>query len=759
MFRRGLLLATLAVAAWMAAAPTLAQELGPMALLGVNSALEGTDGGGAPAAAPPAAPGDPAPARSGACALTDDQIKEKLHAGGKKRALVIRGGKYGVAPYALSIIRRAAEACSFDPAVKKFLEDHLSRQYISDDAEVVARLEAMGYEVKRFTSAEYANAQARFKPDVLAELRKPETAVLVFYGHGNPDHFWLLDERENNVPGLDEMIRDKRLKHPAEAISVDDLHGAVKDRGGLDALILHGCQNGTSSYRRERGIEQGQGVTFSECVKKGQGFFGGWVTFSVYLHAETLPILERFFCHFASFDAAKPEASKDSGRYWMRSGGIGRKMSEIAFCGDGSGSAEADLAKDPQIVVHMMDYVAKVEPVRLFIEMLHKVKIDAAPLPAVLTDYLVAQYRYAEKNRVPMRQPGRGEPPALSATPTTAEINALLAYHGGPVLSEILHTVAPGLVFLEKESIRIDEGDKERLYIDLRFSLKNAQEIQRVLAQLQKANDYATREKLNAGVGEHLGNQLADNIGKAIKRANEALVDTIAKVNLQMSLEKSAKLDGDGKVSCYTLKPWVRRYHIAVGDVPADLAKGGTSPYEIHVSTKAIDTFVRKTLKNLFPGEIELKYDPGALAPNLYAYLSMRHDYQGPVYAIRDGLATTSLWQFRVNWFRIRDGYAYGKTTTSVRFKAAGGLKVSLDPDVDLWLTDGWGPISFAKGALSRYATDAINKDIKAKTAAGIDFADYVPAEFKNDVAGVVEIKDIKVRADAVSIYIDHVKK
>lgn len=760
-------------------APAQPRERGPFAISLLNVNFGNGERSTTPAAtgAGAAQPAENTICRSG---LTEEQLKERLHRGGKKRALVVRGGNFGVHPEIVKIIQRAAKSLAFYPEVKDFLEKELQREYISDDTEVIEKLKGMGYEVRHLTSRDYASKLERFKPDILEELGRAETTVMVYYGHGGPDDMYILDARENRVPWLEGVVRAPEAAHPQVTISAAELKAAVTGRGGLDALIMHGCQNGTRSYRKERKGHDVPGVTFAETVKKDEGFFSGWVTYSVYLRPETLPILQKFFCHVASWGGRATEESRKTSRHYIRASGLAHKMAEIAFGNDGSELPRAELEGDAEITGHAVEYMSRCEPVKNVIELVHDLKHTRAEPGAAVRGFLMKHTMYCLRKGVPLA-PGVRTMPRFSVPPTTDELNKILNDYSRPLMQEIFDIVSPGLVKIQEQKLTLDS--ENHLFVDLKFKLSSSQEIEKALKIVGDATDPGVRRTLTGGVGEHLGAQLADRIRDAIARGREALGDDLAEVRIQLSLEKVDELDDKKqKTGRFRIQPWVYRYHIAVGEIPASLMEP-KDPYEIHIAVGVIDKMVRKTLDTMLSGEVELKYTKQIdYFPDLsvYAYLSLRSDRQGPVREANGGLSTKSVWQLRVNWptvghergftdtwvpvpyiypvIRIVPGYAYAESDIGLKVEPAGDLKVKFDPSLQVKLTGGWGPIDspVLRTLVTAKINEVANKVLKGKLSEPVDFARFIPEANRGDVVGKVKIRSIEVRDGVLSIRLAH---
>jgi hypothetical protein len=714
-------------------------------LLGVGSPTDGRSPGA------PGASGRPGSGQSvrttdpeDCSGATPEELRNQLQLGGRKTALIVRGGKYGINVQALEFIRRIADASAVDPSVQKFLKENLSQPYIDDQAAVKAVFERAGYNVKTITSADFAGRLSDMKAAVLDVLKKPETSVFVFYGHGNTSQIWLTDERENNVPGLEELLRKREDHHPQQTLSVDELLDLRKGHK-LDGLILHGCQNATDVYAKERKGAKLQN-TFADCVSPdGQGFFAGWVTFSVYLRPETPTVLNRFFCHMSKRGKLTPAQLRVSSRHFMRSDGIGYTCSRLAFEGDGSGIEKKELDADREVRPHSMEYLAQVEPICNVLKLLEAVKFENTNLAEDIKTYLVRQVRYCTANKISMQQAGKGTPPAISNPPTTSEVNALLAYHAFPILDEVVRAVAPGLVALKEPAIRIKESDPESLFLDLALQVRKGKELEEILKIVRSVCEGDLKDGIKNADGFGIGPQLAERIESTLNAVTKALDETVVDLSIQLSFRKFRPKDS----STNRLKPTVHGYNLAIGDVPAKLKESRKTPYEIHISMKTLNRLADRILTELFDSWFYV----GKFVVHCYARMN---SFDSLTKGYGNAALLRSSWSIRGYWGLLGDddGWRYGSLKMSIHLSVfpAGDLKLRLVPRVYVQLGSEW-PFS---GTLSSILTDKAGAEVRARVSS-VDFADYIPKEVKSEIVGVVKIQAVDISTQAASVYIDRV--
>lgn len=743
---RALALVACSLVPWftLRAQPAPPAELAAISILGVQPAMpEPPPGPGAPPVpllgVPPAAAAPAAPA----CGADLAQLSARIHAGGQKTALIIRGGKFGVNEQVLAIIKRVADVFGVDPSVQAFLRTYLSEQYISDDRQVKARLEEMGYRVEHLASSSYAANLAQMKADVLAVASRPETTLLVFYGHGSTWGAWLTTNRENNVPGLGEILRRPEEVHPDQVLSVDDLRSA-RGANPLDGIIMHGCQQGTNPYLKEIRGTNGEN-TFADCVKAGGiGFFAGWVTYSTYLNPDTLPILDRYFCHVANRDALALDARKRSSRHWTRTSAIGRKMTILAFGSDGSSLEESVLAADPEVHGHDMQYLSDVVPVRLFIDLLCDLKNGDASLAADVRKFLVAYYRYALANGIPMRQAGMGEPPRLSDSPTTTEVNRLIAYHGRIIVGEALQAIAPGLVELKSKRVYFDDASPAKLFADLEFEVRRSAELDDVVRLLRRIFEQQLADGTSNGIGGGIGPQLGTRIARTIDELVKALDSQLVAVTVELSLEKARKPDGAN-----TLRPLIYGYNLCLGELSHARRSSRDAPYEIHMSLTTVERLFKRAARAMFGSEVKV-YESRLV--DLHARL------HGEPQVVRAG--NRSLWvrmkvEVRGDWALVSDGYGHLWADVDLTVSPAGGLKIAVVPSASIKFLEGWPFPDWLGRIIARRVAEKVNEKIR-ESIGTIDFAPYFPPEVRGEVAGVVKIDSIGFDWEALNVLIRH---
>jgi hypothetical protein len=745
LLRAGALVAVL-LFPWFALLAQPAPELAAISILGVQPAMEAPpEPDDVPAAVPvlgvPAAP--IAPAVPG-CGADIAGVQGRIHAGGRKTALIIRGGRFGINQQVLGILKRIADVFEVDPSVQRFLRTYLQEQYISDDRQVKARLEAMGYHVEHKTSLGYANNLGQMKADVLEVLRRPETTLVVFYGHGSTWGAWLTDDRENNAPGLAELLRRPEERHPEQVLSVDDVK-AARGSNPLDGMIMHGCQQGTNPYLKEiKGTNSD--ATFADCVKPdGMGFYAGWVTYSTYLDPRTMPILDRYFCHVATRDTLAADARKRSSRFWTRTSAIGRKMTLLAFGSDGSSLDEAVLAADPEVHGHDFEYLSDVVPVRLFIELLCDLKMGNGTLAADVRKFLIDYYRYVQANDIPMRQAGQGEPPRLSPSPTTAELNRLIAYHGRIMVGEALQAIAPGLVELKSKRVYFSDAQPEKLFADLEFEVRRASELDEVVRLLRRLYEQQIADGLSTGVGGAIGPQLGARISSTLDELVRALDTQLVAVTVELSLEKAKKPDG----TTNTVRPTIYGYNLCVGDLSHARRASRDAPYEIHMSLATVERLFKRAATSMFGSEIKV-YESRLV--DLYARM------HGEPQIVRTDNQT--LWvrmkvEVRGDWALVSDGFGYLWADITLNVTPGGGLKVNVRPSVGIRFLDGWPFPAWVGRIIATKVAEKVTAKLRERIGT-VDFAPYFPEAVRGEVAGVVKIDHIGFDWEALKVLIRH---
>jgi hypothetical protein len=722
----------------------------------------------------PADPPRPVPAATGPSCLSAAQRAEliaHLQRGGQKTALIVRGGKYGIHPRVVASLRRLAAAMDADPDVSEFLRATLGREYISDEEAARAVLESAGYRVVLLTSADHERAGRlhRFKADVLDVLARPETSVMIFYGHGYPDGMLLAGEREHSVPGPADIARRARGEStPSDYLGADEIR-ACRGSSRLDALILHGCQGGLEDYLALKGGLTGP--TFGDCVKERTGFLAGWITYSVYVNPRTPAILEAFLCHAhaaATGGAGAPAGSRAgrSSRYFIRSSrDVGRKIAMIANLDDrqaiaGHAGSLArpvtldDVDTDPDVHEHAAAEIAAVEPLRIGIDLAHALRHGRASLAADVSEFVTRYHGYAERHGLPLARDGRLAPGPF-AEPSARDVDRQLAHHAPAILAIGLEAVAPGLVQSRDLRLRLPADAPDRLEAELDLDVTRGASLDELVGALRDAGEERAAQRIGTAIGGGLGPQLAGRLRSIVDELSRNLPATVLSLSIAITLEKVVR---DGGNRC---RAEVSRYTLAVGDVDPEKRGSRAAPYEVHVSQVALSRLVRAALVRAAGDELEIRQSirPARFLPSFTVYGYVRLIAIGEVSRYDSVTLQIPLeWQLRVNWGPFGDGYARATTRATVRAEPAGDLRVKLTPALSMRLGSGWPAPESVKRPIAAALAARANRWLRDATAAGLDLASYLPAAVAPEIAGRVAVERITMDGDTLSVYIDHVR-
>jgi hypothetical protein len=709
-----------------------------------------------PGAPQPAPSPQASPAATGGHCLSGAQfveLKQRLHAGGQKRAVIIRGGRYGISPYVQDMFGRVAKALKDVPKIKEMVERNLARQFLSDHAEVKKALEDAGYAVDLMASNDYeaAGKMGSFKSDLEKMLKKPETTVVVYYGHGSPAGMWIVDKRENSVPSPREFAeRMRRGEYAAQCISAKDLK-EWRNGNGLDALIMHGCENGKEPYLKEKGGWNPTEPTYADCIKP-DGFLAGWITYSVYLNPQTLPILDQYFCYsYNKAQLAGAEKAKAS-RYYLRSQGLGRKIALLAGLDDKPAIAGYNcratietVDADADVHPHTVEELSGDAGLTAFIELLYNLKCGNGALAADVKTFLIAYFKYLKANNVVIDQPGRGRAPMFPDNPTTGDINTQLAYHGQPVLAGALEALVPQLVLMRHGSVSLSDADPSKIFLDLHMDIRKTEQLEEVLAILKGAYEADVAQGIHDGVGFNLGPQIAPRVKATADGLIRALPSTVIEVKMSLALEKVVVAGGN------KFKPTVFSYNLAIGTVPAAKKASKEAPYEIHIGMPTASTLANQALSGLFGPETKLY---SSWAVDLYARLWRSYG----VRRVNNNTVTLPMrWEVRGDYPVVDDGYGYLFVDLDLAATPAGNLKLNLTPTVRLRFEEGWPFPDWAGNIIAGWISDDVTAKARARLSS-IDFADYIPADVKPEIVGVVKIDRVQVDPTCISVYIKHVR-
>lgn len=675
-------------------------------------------------------------------------LAARLHATGRRKALIIRAGNLGIDLPIQEMVGRIARALEGDSAVSRFLREYLERPYLTDDKAVTRSLESLGYDVVHLTTAdsERAGRLARFKDDVLAALRDPATAVVVFYGHSSPTDLTLVGDLEHAAPGPNGLAR--RLSgqtHTRSHLSVDEIRTA---RGSnlLDALVLHGCQGATETYLAHEGGRAA--TTFADCVKPGVGFFAGWVTYAVYFTPHTDRILDAYACHAARTLAGAAPRGPRPFHYYVRTGGIYRTMARLAGLDDdealrayGTRVTLASVDRDPDVHAHVEELGPVGEALDNILGFLHNVRHGDGTLAGDVERFVRGYHRYLARNGIPLDRDG-GPAPILSGNPSIEELNRVLAYHLLPILREAMEAVAPGLASVRRGSVRLDPADGQGLHVELAVDVGSSAQVDDLLAVLRSVHEARVRSTIETGIGGSIGPQVAGRLREALDRMRSRLPGTTVRLRLTLSLTKIVAA-GHNRI-----RPTVHGMVLGLGEVPDRYMERPTAPYQILIDLGALERLAGAVLSDLVGDEIDLTWNGLHAATRMQRLLGLRRWDSRTLHAPMD-------WQVRVNWGILGDGFARSRVTLLVRAEPAQGLAVRLTPSVRVQLLDGW-PVRRISSMIARRAVDAIDRRIQAAAASPVDFGALVPGVFAPEVVGRVRIEAIGVGHDVVSVRIVH---
>lgn len=718
--------------------------------------------------------GDPAPAPAPSVAAAPATTPAALPGTGKV-ALLVRGAKFGIHPFVQGYVARLARAFAGDRDMQAFLRENLERTYLSDERDARGYLERLGYEVKLVSSAD---GRPDMKQDLLDELAKDATALMVFYGHGSPSSLLLAGEREHQAPGPDEIRQILQGRDSGSVgLDADEMKAALARRPGgskLDALIMHCCRGATQVYA------QGGRGDWSDCVKPdGAGFFAGWVTYSVYFAPKTPEVLDACFAHLARAAAGAPGLAA-SARYYKKTGPMARKMAQLAGLDDEVsiqdeyGVTYATFERDAAVREHSEAQIAALDGLSALIDLAHALRYGRSSLGEDVKRFASAYQAYARARGIDTSRDGRPAP-RVSDPPTRDEVNALIDHHGADAVATALDSLMPGLVVLRRGRAWLDESD--RLQLDVAADVGRAQDLEGLidivsgafLGQARAALAGSTAGNVAVVGGDRhafalsVGPQLAARVRATVDTLKSRLPDQLLALRLRMSLEKSVPAQawtGTGAArtrSANRLLPLVHGYNLAVGNVPAARRASSSSPYEIHVALRAVNDVVRPAVDALFGDEIELEYAyTRRFLPTirLYAYAKL-HDF-GPVSGAGQTLSVPIDLQVRVNWGIFGNGYAYATWNARCAVSTPGGLRVGLAPSGWLTLGSGWPGPAWLQAAIAALLSSRMNAEIARATPAEIDIAGYIPADVRDQVAGRVRISRVQIADDVLSVYLDH---
>ena len=702
-----------------------------LTILGVNA-----DGDRPAVVAPPLAP---PPLSVG----ERDALRARLHAGGQRTALILRGSNLGISEPVRALLSRVASAVGGDRALADFLASTLAKPYLTDEVPTEQALIAMGYRVEILASSQMLEDPAGFKRKVIEAFGRPDVSLVVFYGHGNTSAIRISGGKENSMPGEREIRRLLEDGHfPAEeCLTVDDVVAARGAAGGLDGLIMHSCQSSTAVYIAERAGRPPE--SWARCVKADTGFLGAWATYAVYFTPDTSILLERYFAHAARVEAGDA-ALATSARAYVRTGGMIAKMARIGGLDDRAAYAKhggdlSALEQDPRVIVHDEAQLAAADGLAAVIDFAYGVRFGPASLADDVRRFLAARQDYMDRHGFDPRVDGRPAP-RLSAGATTAELNAVLAYYRAHILGDALSAAAPGLIELGQVDLALDAQD--HLLVKLAGRVTSASQVDAAVNLLESVFAPRAAQATERALGPDLGPQLAPRVRATLDALARRLPDTLIDGRIALAVEKRVRPDAN------LLVPVVSSYSLTVGDVPPGELPGDDAPYRLCASLDSAGRLIAGALGELLGGEVEL----GRV---VHAYA--RLESVGAVARVdASTLAVPLRWRVRVNWGPFGNGYAYATTRVALTLTPRDGLALAATPAVSIELERGWPAPDFLRDRVAAALSAAVTARLAGLTRSGLDLARLVPGAVRPEVAGAVRIRAVTVSEHAVTLDLVH---
>lgn len=714
----------------------------------------GAQEGATPAAPSVAAAPVTVPPVDGDDCAGNEALRRWIHRDRQQTALIVRGGRFGIAPDVQALVGRIADLLDGMPDIQRFLRETFQRNYLSDEAAVTRQLEGMGYRVVLVTSADLGGG---LKARVTRELADPSTSVLVYFGHQGPDYMGMTDRRENSAPGRDEVraqIQGQEI--PESSMNSAEIKAAMGDRR-LTGMILQGCNGGQSAYLAEKAGRAT--VDFGTCVEPDRGFLAGWVTYSVYFTPKTTELVNRYFCHMARVKAAQDGARVDlreSARYWKRNVGITRKMAEIAGMSDRDnlGADFAAMEADTNVHPHTEEQIPALAGLEIYIDLAHSVKTQPSSLGDDVKTFITRYYRYCVENRISLDRDGR-RAPALGQNPSIAQINAFMEFHGRHILRDAFRILLPNIALFNGGRLRIDPDNNGKLLLDLDLDFRNSRELDQGLDFLRSIVEQPLTASVRAIPGG-IGPQLATRIRSTLDLVRSKLPDTLGALRLSLSIEKRIQA---GNVS---LVPLVHGYNLCIGNVPARVRDAGRSPYQVHVALDAATELARLATRPLSANQTELTFSRAFVT--VYAYIKLFS--LGAIRGSGNSLTLPTVWELEINWPNpgvifggnaTTPGYAYTDIDISAAFAPVPGqpLQISITPTVNIRLRQGW-PGGLGLSIITPIINRKVNEQIAASFGNTVDLAQFIPASVLEEVRGRVRLGGVNVNSGVVSVTFEH---
>ena len=223
-----------------------------------------------------------------------------------KKAVIIRAGKIAIPPTAQLLASNMKKAFSGIPSTQKTI-DNFTKKYLVDGRATENKLSAIGYQIVRVYSSKYSSARA-YKSAVKAAIQDPKTSLVLFYGHGDTGNgvalYYPSEYAFKDPSHLSSLLNPASgSKAYLSATEVRDWLGGRK----LDSLILMSCNGAYQTYLSKHKVpgNSPSGDFRWDQLVADDGFFAGWATYSLYFNPRTPLILDSFRKHSRSGSKSK----------------------------------------------------------------------------------------------------------------------------------------------------------------------------------------------------------------------------------------------------------------------------------------------------------------------------------------------------------------------------------------------------------------------------------------------------------------------
>lgn|GEM_PF-1003767 len=215
-----------------------------------------------------------------------------------KTALIIRAGKIAIPPSAQLVANNMKKAFSGIPSTQKTIE-HFTKKYLVDGNATESKLRSMGYTIKRLYSSDYPSG-SKYKQAVRDAMENPDTSLVLFYGHGDTGNgvaLYYPSEYAFQDPSHLKSLLNPSSGSKAY-LSATEVQSWLKGRK-LDGLILMSCNGAYQTYLAKHKVvgKSASGRYRWDQLVSDNGFFAGWATYSLYFDPRTPRILNSLDRH------------------------------------------------------------------------------------------------------------------------------------------------------------------------------------------------------------------------------------------------------------------------------------------------------------------------------------------------------------------------------------------------------------------------------------------------------------------------------